>query len=73
MNDEAKVFRQERDELNAQIRGNLDNALKYRDERDQINQEVKKNIKSYVMKLIRLTRKWNGLLEGEKQSRWKMK
>jgi phosphoserine phosphatase len=42
LNDEAKKLRQIRDDFNAQIRGNLDNALKYRDERDQVNKEVKK-------------------------------
>jgi phosphoserine phosphatase len=42
LNEEAKVCRKERDELNSQIRENLDKALKYRDERDKTNKEVQK-------------------------------
>lgn len=42
LNEEAKVYREERDKLNAQIRENLDKALKYRDERDTINKDVQK-------------------------------
>jgi len=42
LNEEAKKYRQKRDDLNSQIRENLDKAIKYRDERDRVNKEVKK-------------------------------
>lgn len=42
LNEEARTYKNLRDDLNSSIKENLDKALNYRSERDQTNQEVKK-------------------------------